>query len=200
MPPHPSVSDEPSSPAGRPCLDLLDTAHAGDPLDTLDALRAWCADTGLVPPGTGLHTATPRWLTAFRDLRTQVAVLVRAELAARGARADPALPVALARINALARSAPPTPRAVRTDDGTLTRALHPDPGCAALLALVARDVIDLLTDPEARARLRECAADDCSRVYLDTSRGARRRWCSSERCGNRTRVARHRRRAQVARA
>ncbi|MYW30249.1 CGNR zinc finger domain-containing protein, partial [Streptomyces sp. SID2119] len=29
---------------------------------------------------------------------------------------------------------------------------------------------------------------------LDTSRGGRRRWCSGEVCGNRERVARHRRR------
>ncbi|MCI4143321.1 CGNR zinc finger domain-containing protein [Streptomyces sp. MMS20-AI2-20] len=31
-------------------------------------------------------------------------------------------------------------------------------------------------------------------MYVDTSRGRRRRWCSSEVCGNRERVARHRRR------
>ncbi|MFD7638988.1 CGNR zinc finger domain-containing protein, partial [Streptomyces sp. NPDC059873] len=54
--------------------------------------------------------------------------------------------------------------------------------------------------PAARARLRECEGDSCRRVYLDTSRGRRRRWCSSEVCGNRERVARHRRRAALARS
>ncbi|WP_146058342.1 CGNR zinc finger domain-containing protein, partial [Streptomyces sp. SM9] len=44
-----------------------------------------------------------------------------------------------------------------------------------------------------RALLRRCAGQDCPLVYLDTSRGRRRRWCSGETCGNRERVARHRR-------
>ncbi|MCT9144281.1 CGNR zinc finger domain-containing protein, partial [Streptomyces violarus] len=48
--------------------------------------------------------------------------------------------------------------------------------------------------------LRQCEGDNCPIVYLDTSRGRRRRWCSSEVCGNRERVARHRRRAALARA
>ncbi len=74
------------------------------------------------------------------------------------------------------------------------RGLSTEPGCGALLAAVARDTVELLTDPAALARLRRCEGDHCRRVYLDTSRGRRRRWCSSEVCGNRERVARHRRR------
>jgi predicted RNA-binding Zn ribbon-like protein len=73
--------------------------------------------------------------------------------------------------------------------------LDAPPTPAALLAVVARDAVELLTDPVARACLRQCAGDNCPIVYLDTSRGHRRRWCSSEVCGNRERVARHRRRA-----
>ncbi|MFI6414568.1 CGNR zinc finger domain-containing protein [Streptomyces sp. NPDC050585] len=100
---------------------------------------------------------------------------------------------ALARVNALAAAAaPPAPRAVPGPGGRLVRALDAPPACAALLAALARDAVDLLTDPAARARLRACEGDHCRRVYLDTSRGARRRWCSSATCGNRDRVARHR--------
>ncbi|MCX3061404.1 CGNR zinc finger domain-containing protein, partial [Streptomyces beihaiensis] len=99
------------------------------------------------------------------------------------------------RVNLYARAAPPAPRAVRTADGGLVRALHAEPDCAALLAAVARDTVDLLTDPAARGALRQCEGDNCAIVYLDMSRGRRRRWCSSEVCGNRERVARHRRRA-----
>ncbi|WNM35433.1 ABATE domain-containing protein [Streptomyces sp. Li-HN-5-11] len=107
---------------------------------------------------------------------------------------------ALARLNDLARTPPPAPRAVRGEDGTLVRELAGPPECAALLAAVARDAVDLLTDPGARASLRRCEGDNCPIVYLDSSRGHRRRWCSSEVCGNRERVARHRRRAALARA
>ena len=80
------------------------------------------------------------------------------------------------------------------------RELETEPECAALLAVVARDAVELLTDPVARAALRQCAGDNCPIVYVDMSRGRRRRWCSSEVCGNRERVARHRRRAALARA
>ncbi|NEE39667.1 CGNR zinc finger domain-containing protein, partial [Streptomyces sp. SID7982] len=101
---------------------------------------------------------------------------------------------ALERVNSLASGAPPGPRAVRGADGDLVRALSTAPDCAGLLAVVARDAVDLLTDPVARAALRRCQGEDCHRLYLDTSRGGRRRWCSGEVCGNRERVARHRRR------
>ncbi|MZD03805.1 hypothetical protein GTW43_01740, partial [Streptomyces sp. SID5785] len=86
--------------------------------------------------------------------------------------------------NLLARAAPPALCAVRAGDGSLIRSLAAEPGCAALLAAVARDAVDLLTDPAARGALRQCEGDNCPLIYLDTSRGRRRRWCSSEVCGN----------------
>lgn len=85
------------------------------------------------------------------------------------------------------------------EDGALTRELTGPPQCAALLGALARDAVELLTDPVARAGLRQCEGDNCPILYVDTSRGHRRRWCSSEVCGNRERVARHRRRAALAR-
>jgi len=103
-------------------------------------------------------------------------------------------------VNEIARVSPPAPRAVRGEDGSLVRELDGPPECAALLAAIARDAVELLTDPVARAGLRQCEGDNCPIVYVDSSRGRRRRWCSSEVCGNRERVARHRRRAALARA
>ncbi|MGW6270839.1 CGNR zinc finger domain-containing protein [Streptomyces sp. NPDC055060] len=179
--------------SGRSCLDLVATNHPEERLDSVDRLRAWLAGAGLIPDRAALPGATRVWLAAFRELRSHVQELVLAELEGRAADAP------LARVNALAAAAPPAPRAVRNPDGSLVRTLNGDPGCAALLAVVARDAVDLLTDPAARALLRQCEGDTCPIVYLDTSRGRRRRWCSSEVCGNRERVARHRRRAALAR-
>ncbi|MEV0319169.1 CGNR zinc finger domain-containing protein [Streptomyces sp. NPDC050658] len=180
--------------SGRSCLDLVATTHPVERLDSVDRLRAWLAGTGLVPDRTALPGAGPGWLVGFRELRDHIGQLVRGELEGRSADG------ALARVNAFAAAAPPASRAIRRPDGTLVRVLNGDPGCAALLAAVARDAVDLLTDPAARALLRQCEGDNCPIVYLDTSRGRRRRWCSSEVCGNRERVARHRRRAALARA
>jgi predicted RNA-binding Zn ribbon-like protein len=43
-------------------------------------------------------------------------------------------------------------------------------------------------------RLRICANDHCRWVFKDDSPGGRRKWCSMAVCGNRAKVARHRRR------
>lgn len=181
---------------GRVCLDLLATTHPEERLGSVEVLRVWITGSGLVPPGTALAHAEASWLPDFRELRALLAPLMRG----RPAPGVPSYDLALARVNELARAAPPAPRAVPGADGALVRRLDGPPGRAALLAAVARDAVDLLTDPAARASLRQCEGDNCPIVYLDTSRGRRRRWCSSEICGNRERVARHRRRAALARA
>ncbi|RMB81187.1 ABATE domain-containing protein [Streptomyces shenzhenensis] len=191
-----TAPNEPRFHAGRSCLDLLATAHPEERLHAVEPLRAWILGCGLVPPGTPLAHADPSWLAGFHELRGQIGQLVRG-----GAKGDGRpYELALARVNTVAQAAPPAPRAVRRGDGSLVRELAGPPECAALLAALARDAVELLTDPVARAAVRECEGDNCPIVYLDTSRGRRRRWCSSEVCGNRERVARHRRRAALARA
>ncbi|MFP3992094.1 ABATE domain-containing protein [Streptomyces sp. E11-3] len=183
--------------SGRACLDLLATAHPVERLDSPACLRAWLVGAGLVPEGARLGRVDPACVVAFRELRADIDRLVRGEPAT--SEAGP-LDAALARLNTLAVAAPPAPRAVRTADGGLVRVLHTDPPGPALLAAVARDAVELLTDPVARSCIRQCEGDNCPLIYLDTSRGRRRRWCSSEVCGNRERVARHRRRTALARA
>lgn len=179
---------------GRISLDLVATESGRPPDGPVDRLTSparlteWLHGTGLVPPGSHLP-ADAAWLGAFREARGLLRRLVEAELEGR-----PADPADLERLNAAALAPPPAPRVTRAAGGGLVRALAAEPPCESLLAAVARDAVDLLTDPVARAQLRHCEGESCSLVYLDTSRGRRRRWCSSEVCGNRERVARHRRR------
>ncbi|GAA3827049.1 CGNR zinc finger domain-containing protein [Streptomyces coacervatus] len=184
--------------AGRICLDLLATTHPEERFDSVEVLCAWITGAGLVPATTPLAHVDPSWLVGFRELRGQIGQLVRGGLAPAVLR--PSYDIALARVNELARVSPPAPRAVRGEDGSLVRELDGPPELAALLGAIARDAVELLTDPVARAGLRQCEGDNCPIVYVDSSRGRRRRWCSSEVCGNRERVARHRRRAALARA
>ena len=182
--------------AGRISLDLLATTHPEERLDSTEVLCAWIVGSGLVPDGTDLTHADPSWLVGFRELRGRIGQLVRG---APGQGPGHGYDLALAHVNDVAGAAPPAPRAVRDEGGSLVRELDGPPGCAALLGAIARDAVGLLTDPVARAAIRECEGDNCPIVYLDTSRGRRRRWCSSEVCGNRERVARHRRRAALSR-
>ena len=41
-------------------------------------------------------------------------------------------------------------------------------------------------------RVRRCADPRCRRVFLDTTKNGRRRWCDMSTCGNRAKAARHR--------
>jgi predicted RNA-binding Zn ribbon-like protein len=63
-------------------------------------------------------------------------------------------------------------------------------GLDQILALIAADAVRIVAGAD-RAALRVCQADDCRMIYLAHGRHPRR-WCSSERCGNRSRVAAHR--------
>jgi predicted RNA-binding Zn ribbon-like protein len=59
-----------------------------------------------------------------------------------------------------------------------------------LLWPIVRSAADLLTSSELDA-VRVCAADDCSWLFLDTSKNHTRRWCSMKSCGNRAKARRH---------
>ncbi|MFC0009214.1 CGNR zinc finger domain-containing protein [Devosia nitrariae] len=62
---------------------------------------------------------------------------------------------------------------------------HPD-AVTAFLALLSVEAFFTLP----RERLRSCPR--CGWLFLDTSRGGKRRWCSMRTCGNREKVSRHR--------
>jgi predicted RNA-binding Zn ribbon-like protein len=102
----------------------------------------------------------------------------------------------VALVNECAYHAPPAPRLELTaapDAGSRALAVRLPPLTGRhLLSLVARDLLALMADPRLRARLRECEAPRCRMLYLDTTAGGRRRWCSMRVCGNRAKAARHR--------
>ena len=61
-------------------------------------------------------------------------------------------------------------------------------GANALMALLANAAAELLASTD-RRRIKNCAHPQCALVFKDTSKAGRRRWCSMEICGNRTKVA-----------
>ncbi|WP_372411569.1 ABATE domain-containing protein [Streptomyces luteireticuli] len=167
---------------GALCLELLCTGGPGglarweslhEPRDLADWLGR--SRLGLRPDDVAVSAGE---LAAGRALRDALWRLARS--AVRGDRPDPG---DLAEVNRAAAAPPPAPRI--TADGTRAWALPVTGGQA--LSAVARDAVDLLTGPSAD-RIRECGADNCQLVFVDTSRPGRRRWCSMERCGNRHKV------------
>jgi predicted RNA-binding Zn ribbon-like protein len=61
---------------------------------------------------------------------------------------------------------------------------------AQALASAARDAVAVFG--AGSERIHRCSADDCTVLYLDTTRSGTRRWCSMRRCGNRAKVRAHR--------
>ena len=68
---------------------------------------------------------------------------------------------------------------------------------SALLSLLARDAVYLFGGAAA-GRLRQCEAPACTIFFVDTSRSGDRRWCSMSACGNKAKVAEHRKRQRAA--
>jgi predicted RNA-binding Zn ribbon-like protein len=56
---------------------------------------------------------------------------------------------------------------------------------------ITRSAADLLTSETERGLVRECGADDCRWLFLDTTKNRSRQWCSMQSCGNRQKARRH---------
>lgn len=172
--------------SGSVALDLCYTGAWGaadglideptEQLETPDALAAWLG--ARVP----CSAATERDLGDARALRDAIARIARSRDAGFDA-PGPDIDV----LNLFAA----TPDVPARLAGGARQAGRTEPRAAQVLASIARDGVALFSGRTA-GRLRHCAADDCSLIYLDSSRAGTRRWCSMQRCGNRDKVRRHR--------
>jgi predicted RNA-binding Zn ribbon-like protein len=166
---------------GRACLDFAHTGGEGERAvwellhDERDVER-WL---GVVLDGAAVR-ARPEDVALVRGVRQAIIALALAAVAGteRDARH-------VAAVNAAAAAPPLVPQL-----GAAGVRFEPA-GVAAALSTLARDAIDLLGGPFA-GRVRECAAENCGLLYVDTSRPGTRRWCSMEVCGNRAKVRAHR--------
>lgn len=77
-------------------------------------------------------------------------------------------------------------------DGKFSWRVSDDLDLNTVSHLVAEASIDLLTQQDKMSRVRECRGHNCGWLFLDTSRGGRRKWCSEEDCGTYARVRKYR--------
>ncbi|WP_331728369.1 CGNR zinc finger domain-containing protein [Streptomyces sp. NBC_00158] len=171
---------------GHPVLDFVATLRARrstrfEMLVTPDRLNAWYLDSGLV------DTVTP---AADGDVREAVTLREAVyRLVGNGRLGEDFDRQALGLLNAAARQVPATPQ--------LTPAgRHTDATPAQALATLARQTVELLSGPDVHL-LKECGNEECTRVYLDRSRGMRRQWCGMESCGNKIKAAAYRARRKA---
>ena len=143
----------------------------------------WALQAARLPAGAAVPD-----IGATQAIRAAVRELLDAHLEQR----SPA-PDALETVNQAAADAPTSPRLTVSADGQLTAGIFWDnhDAQARTLAAVAGSVIEVLTGP-ASGKLRRCANPACSMLFVAAD--ARRKWCTQNICGNRTRVARHYRR------
>jgi predicted RNA-binding Zn ribbon-like protein len=133
----------------------------------------------------GRTHASAQDLDDARALREAINRVTRASM--HHATAEPS---DLAALNHWAIRPQPSPQL----DRNFRRHWAPADPVAGTLALIAREAVELLSGSD-RELLRECAAAPaCSLLYLDRSRGRRRRWCEMQRCGSRAKMADYRQR------
>jgi predicted RNA-binding Zn ribbon-like protein len=171
--------------AGSLSLNLVATVgrRFGEPVERLTSVERLWDWLG----GVGIHVSpapTDVDLARVRRLREKLDELFRNVLA--GTRPRPAV---LTQVNTAAATRVPQ---LRTTHAGVVLA-QSESGAQALdpvIALIAADAIRIVAGSD-RMNLRVCEADDCRMLYLAHGRRARR-WCSSEHCGNRSRVAAYR--------
>lgn len=170
--------------ADRLALDFVATVaergNAGeDKLRSPRDLAVWARDAGIVD---GFVRVTADQLATARAVREALFELITAAIDDhRPARADRDL------VNAAASG--PMPTLTLTGAGVVARRGD----VTSVLAALAQDGLDLYASADADA-LRRCADPRCTRLFLDRSRGGRRRWCGMKGCGDRAKAATYRRR------
>ncbi|SEF32438.1 Conserved protein containing a Zn-ribbon-like motif, possibly RNA-binding [Amycolatopsis pretoriensis] len=163
------------------CLDFIRTLrYRGTPSETdeLPDAEAWGAWIDQLGPFT--TQVKPESASDAQALREAIHELLTGEVREAVRR----------RLNRFA--ALPVPAPSLTTAGAL-RWQAADPA-EAMLALLARDALELVTSPEL-ARVRRCAGSRCGALFLDTSRPGTRRWCSMEICGNQAKKSTYRAKA-----
>ena len=176
--------------SGHPALDLVGTVQKRrtkriDQLSRPADLGRWVAEAGV--SSAPVEVGGDEFAAAVR-LREAVYGIALAVIAGQPlAEADCATVNEFAARPALQLSLDPDRQASSRGDASM------------VLAELARGAVELFAGASAD-RIRECASDDCTRLYLDNSLGGTRRWCDMRLCGNRAKVAEFRARHNASRA
>jgi predicted RNA-binding Zn ribbon-like protein len=194
---------------GHACLDFVNTVDARrdvwgpDLLQTYADLVVWAGRADLINAGEGrrlLAEASARPVLAeaalekAKTLREAVYATLQAEAA--GIRV-PAGALQIVR-DAVAQA---VPKRSLFQSGDRLAWQWTDAGSLNTIGRrVAVETAEFLVSRKDRRSVRECTGPNCRWLFIDTSRGGRRRWCSEESCGTRSRVTRFRAKAAGVRA
>lgn len=164
--------------SGRLCLNAVASLGGWRQDDierwrTPEDLGRWCLEAGLLSVAPDVSEAE---LAAARALREVTYRLVQAARSQHGFTQND-----LDTLNSWAARRALIPELAPNGQDLIWRAEAP---LEAVLASIARDAVELLAS-DLIGRIRECAAPECTVLFIDGSRPGKRRWCSMNRCGNR---------------
>jgi predicted RNA-binding Zn ribbon-like protein len=175
---------------GRPCLDVVATVGdrarlAFDRWRRPQDLSRWCVEARLLNVAPAVE---PQLLEEARALRESIYRTIHSLRAGgRPQRQD---------IQAMNRWAARPALAPQLGERSGQVRWVFDAPIEAVLSTIARDAIALVASQDL-GRVHECASESCSVLFLDASRPGMRRWCSMNRCGNRTKKSNYRRRLRA---
>jgi predicted RNA-binding Zn ribbon-like protein len=153
----------------------------GDALATPAQLQTWLQARGLLKRGVRISPAEHREALALRDA---LRILLAAAPAQRSSAAAP--------LQASAARFPLQVTASRSRDRALDLRPVGDRATGGLGGVLAELV--RLSDSGRLERVKTCDSDQCRWIFYDRSKPGNRRWCSSDRCGNREKTRSYRKR------
>lgn len=190
---------------GRPCLDFVNTVDSRptvrriDLLRTYDDLIAWSRQAGILSGAEAarLSREAVRRPAGAAKVRREMVDLREAlyRIFSRTASGRFPLRADLATYNRAVTATLARSEIARSRGEFVWRARDDRSALDPMAWTIVRSALDLLTSAEVRT-LRECAANTCGWLFLDTSRNRTRRWCNMKVCGNRDKVRRFRARSR----
>ena len=185
---------------GQLCLAFANTVHCyggEDPRDELADyadLVEWCKRAGVITDGETrrlrgeaqrhIHEAAEIFNKAI-ELRASIYRVFSAVAGGRRpAKAD------LTILNASVSEALPWLQIIATPKGFVWSWKEDEGNIGRILWPMSRSSAELLTSDQL-SRLRECSGNNCTWLFMDTSKNQSRKWCSMSGCGNRAKSLRH---------
>ncbi len=187
-------------------LDFVNTdvSRKGAPFDTLvdfEALVKWLNAAAVLDSERSASIRRraqqqPAGATAALADARRIRSALRL-LAERGAISAEVAFSAVAEINRVLGRSAGTRRLEGRADGVFMRSFVPvGDAFAGLMIPIVESAADALVLREL-GRVRSCGDPHCNRVFFDSTKNGRRRWCDMATCGNRAKAARHRERTKL---
>lgn len=175
--------------SGNLALDFCNTVgeHLATHPDELfldwECFLRWAAQAGLI--GAGSYVALlghPQPIAPIIKIREAIYRI--------GLAVARKYPIADRDLNLVSKCAAGAKPPIEAQSGTLHWRPSPSRASQQLSAVLASEALSLFCSPKA-ARIGVCEGGMCGWLYMDESRGQRRRWCDMNDCGSRAKARRY---------